>query len=164
MRNNFFWLNRTTLEEIAATPEDMERKFGQSFRDVLGQPASNAEWINAPNLFAVLGWPKRYWNVVGDAVSLYSGAERNAIDASLLAQERDRLADQIDRTGDVVRALVLAFIDEFNRHSLVEAEMFDAVEAATSLADLKARFAAITQISDRDAAQLKQVLRSKLDA
>jgi hypothetical protein len=64
----------------------------------------------------------------------------------------------------LVRALALMILDEFNAHTTVEAAMFAAVAAATSLADLKVRFAAVQQHPQRTQAQLINAIKAKLNS
>ncbi len=59
-------------------------------------------------------------------------------------------------------ALVLLILDEFNTHSTFEAAMLAAIAAATTLADLKTRMAAITVVPQRTQAQLIAAIKNKI--
>jgi hypothetical protein len=61
-------------------------------------------------------------------------------------------------------ALVDTIRDEFNRYSALVAAQSAAVAAATSLADLKTRWAAITLVPQRSLADLANVIRTKIGA
>lgn len=82
-------------------------------------------WIINPDLSAVTGFAPIYWTITGDVVTLQSPAERAATDAAIAAAQetaaRDDAKTQFDATLDPVskqtRAILNAFIDEFNRHS-----------------------------------------------
>lgn len=67
-------------------------------------------------------------------------------------------------TGKLCRAVVLVTLDEFNAHSTWEAALAAAVAAATSLANLQTRVAAITPIPQRTKAQLLAAMQAKIDA
>lgn len=84
---------------------------------------------------------------------------------SLTALQRARVkqlieTDKID--GALQRAVVLVMLDEFNRHADKHNEILSAVDAATSLADLKVRFAAINDYPQRTQQQLINALKSEL--
>jgi len=123
------WLNRTTKQHIARrSPRDMEAQFGGAFVDGSGNAQGNATWILQPDLSAVAGIPSKYWNIVGDVVSEMSGAEKSAVDQTLLDERRDNaVSGSIDSIESVVRALALATLDEINvlraQHSLADRTM-----------------------------------------
>jgi hypothetical protein len=96
-----------------------------------------------------------------------------AADTRWLAQQaKQRAAAQIDAgdtaAGDdasrALRALALMVLDEFNAHRTVEAAMFAAIDAASSLADLKTRMAAVQQVPQRTPAQLIAAIKAKINA
>ena len=47
------------------------------------------DWIHNPDISAVEGWPIKYWNIVGDVITLMSQAERDAADATEIETNRD---------------------------------------------------------------------------
>lgn len=140
-------LNRTTklLIESANTPD---------------YPV--AQWIHNPDLSAVQGWPSKYWIITGDVVTLMSQAERDAVDAAELNSSRDSTSNRMDDLEDIVRALGLCTVDLNNFMATTVKEILDAIDAATTLADLKSRIAAITDPPQRTGAQMKTQIRNKL--
>ena len=121
-----------------------------------------ADWIHNPDLSAVTGFDRRYWVVTGDAVTLMDEASRAALDAAAVEAARDALADQIDQTEDILRAVVLMTLDEFNAHSAKINALLTAIDNASSLAGLKTAVAAINDLPTRTAAQVKTAIRNKL--
>jgi hypothetical protein len=73
------------------------------------------------------------------------------------------IVDEQTGPADVLRAVLLVIIDELNLHALKINSILDAVDAATSLADLKTRIGAITDYPQRTAAQAKQAVKDKID-
>lgn len=140
-------LNRTTKQLITSA-------------NTVDYPVAN--WIIEPNLSAVTGFASKYWIISGDIVSLMDAPARAAVDAAELNAMRDAIAAELDRPEDVLRALTLVIMDELNRHSTLEEDIFAASAAATSLADFKTRMAAVTQIPQRTITDLKTALRNKL--
>lgn len=64
----------------------------------------------------------------------------------------------------VSRAVLLALVDELNLHALKVNAILDAVDASTSLADLKSRIALIADYPARTVAQAKASIISKIDS
>lgn len=143
-------LNRTTKQYIpsANTPD---------------YPA--AQWIINPNLSAVIGFDSRYWIITGDAVTLMSQAERDVVDATLIAARKDSISNDIDATHpSYQRALAEILIDEINNLRQKHNSMRTEILAATSLANLQSRITTnFAVMPDRTLAQLKTALRNKLD-
>ena len=108
-----------------------------SYVDLL-EPIAN--YIEMPDLSAVSGSPAKYWIITGDAVSLMTVGEMDAVDAAELSASRDALANEIDRNESYTRAFALLVLDELN--ALRAAHGFNA----------------------RTPAQLKTALRNKMDA
>lgn len=142
-------LNRTTKQHLTSvnTPD---------------YPTS--EWIIDPDLSAVVGWPVKYWIITGDNVTLADAPTRDAIDAAILAAERDDTADYIDTAERYERAFALVVLDEFNRQANRFNALLDAIDAATSLANLKATVGGINNLPVSTPADLKTALRAKLDS
>jgi len=82
--------------------------------------------------------------------------------AGVLGGYLDALTAYFDRLDDVARAAALAIMDEENRMKADVAAMAAAVAAATSLADLKTRFATIAFTPQRTASQIKAAIRARL--
>jgi len=158
------WLNRATKRLLAQTSSgDMERAFPPLvFHDAAGEPASNAEWIHAPDLAAVAGFPAKYWIVTGDAVTLMDQAERDAVDAALRESGRDSTVAQLDRAEDVLRAFMLAVLDELNTHAAKMNAILDAIDSGSTLAAIRTNIAAVADYPQRTAAQLRTAIRAKL--
>lgn len=72
------------------------------------------------------------------------------------------LVDSGVSTSEVLRGTFLVLVDELNNHALKINSILDAVDAATSLADLKTRIAAIADYPQRTAAQAKQAIKDKI--
>ena len=95
------WVHRTTKNLLkSVAPADL--------------PKSQANYIESPDLSAVEGEPSIYWNVVGDTVSLMSQAERDAVDAQALTDNRDSEAARMDDAGSLLHALMLVMLEELN--------------------------------------------------
>jgi hypothetical protein len=62
------------------------------------------------------------------------------------------------------RALAAVLLDELNLHALKHNAILDAVDAATSLADLKTRIAAIPDYPQRTLTQLITAIQNKINA
>jgi len=151
MLNN--WLNRITKQLILNTsPADMG----------VSEPVSNAEWIYDPDLLAVEGWPSHYWIITGDDVTLMDAAARATVDAVMLEAARDEIAAQLDSAEDIVRAFMLLVLDEFNAHALKTNSILDAIDTATTLAQVKSLIAAIPDYPQRTVQQIRDAIRDKL--
>lgn len=82
--------------------------------------------------------------------------------ANVLSSYQDGLTAYFDVLDNIHRAAALVVMDEDNRTKVDIASMASAVAAATSLADLKTRFAAISFTPQRTAAQIKSAIRARL--
>ena len=103
----------------------------------LAEPLAN--YIEGPDLSAVVGFSSIYWMLTGDVVTLANLAARDVIDAARLVAARDALADEIDQVESYSRAFALIVMDELNI--------------------LRAQHG----LADRTPAQLKTALRNRLD-
>ena len=103
----------------------------------LAEPLAN--YIEGPDLSAVVGFSSIYWILTGDVVTLANLAARDVIDAAILVAARDALADEIDQVESYSRAFALIVMDELN-----------VLRAQHGLAD-------------RTPAQLKSAIRARLD-
>lgn len=120
------WLHRTTKRQLRSVAS-------------ADLPEAIANYIEEPDLSAVVGQPVKYWLITGDVVSLVDVATQLAIDAALLVATRDALANDIDRNESFMKAFALVVLDEFN--------------------NLRSQHG----LSPRTIAQLKNAVRSKLD-
>jgi hypothetical protein len=79
---------------------------------------------------------------------------------------RARALEEVDREsaiGCFVRSVLFVAIDELNLHALKINSILDAMDAATSLADLKTRIAAIADYPPRTPAQARAAIKTKID-
>ncbi len=74
------------------------------------------------------------------------------------------LADDTVPQSKLMRALLVTLLDELNLHALKINSILDAVDAATSLADLKTRIAAVNDYPSRSMAQAITTIKSKINA
>jgi hypothetical protein len=121
-----------------------------------------AEWIINPDMSAVDGYSSQYWIITGDVVTLMDQTQRDAVDANAIEMTRDNTADVLEQPEAYPRAYALVALDELNAHALKTNAILDAVDAATTLADLKTRIAAITDYPQRTIQQMQNAVRSKL--
>lgn len=140
-------LNRTTREyrESANTPDF---------------PAD--QWIINPDLSAVAGVARKYWKILLDAVLAMTQAERDAVDAAEVTTRRDAAADALTQVEEVQRAFMLIVLDELNQRALKHNAVLDAIDAATSLSNLKAAVALIADYPARTESQLRTSIRNRL--
>ena len=94
------WVNRTTREFVQQTSSgEMERRFpAEVFHDAEGEPISNANWIHAPDLSVVAGFPNIYWIIIGDVISLMSQSERDAVDTAVETARRPRDRERVSNS------------------------------------------------------------------
>jgi hypothetical protein len=145
------WLHKTTKKILRGMHA------GQ-----LPEPASN--YIEDPSLDFVKDVPRKYWIISDFDVLPADSIQRIAIDNALLTAARDRLADEMDTLESYNRAFALLILDEFNDTSDTINEILDAIDGASSLADLQTTVSSIADRPNRTAAQLKTALRNKLDS
>ncbi len=121
-----------------------------------------AQWIIDPDMTAVVGYPSQYWIITGDVVTLMDAAARAQVDAAALNASRDSTAAVLNEPEAYPRGYALVALDELNAHALKVNSILDAVDAATTLADMKTRIAAITDYPQRTINQMQNAVRSKL--
>lgn len=97
------------------------------------------------------------WSAAADAT--YSARQAKTVAGSTFDAQQSAAAP--DRA---LIALVQLILDEFNAHSALEASLFAAIAAATSLADLKTRAAAVALVPQRTQAQLIAAIKAKITA
>ena len=134
------------------------------------------------------GVPQRFLRFRDGAVVRLSDAERKEItdaeaadaaqretDAAEAAAQREAAAaeaaaallameSELDNAERITKGLALTILDALNRISARIREGDAAVAAATSLADLKTRTAALSEVPSRTAAQLKEAVKAKVQA
>jgi hypothetical protein len=74
------------------------------------------------------------------------------------------LQSELDNAQLITKGLALTILDELNRITSRMRDFDAAVQAATSLADLKTRVAALSAIPARTAAQLKAAVKAKVES
>ncbi len=89
-------------------------------------------------------------------------AQRDAVDAAILNASRDNTAAVLAEPELYPRGYALVALDELNAHALKVNSILDAVDAATTLADLKTRVAAISDYPQRTIQQMQTAVRNKL--
>lgn len=122
------------------------------------------DWIINPNLDAVVGFRSAYWIITGDVVSLMTQPERDAVDAAELVANRDAEAAILEAVERIDRAFMLIVLDEFNAHANKINSLLDAMDASSSLADMKTRVGLIANYPQRTAQQLITSIRNRLGA
>ena len=84
------------------------------------------------------------------------------ITVALRAAASTQIATGTDADAKLKRAIVDVLKDELNLHALKINAILDAVDAATSLADLKTRITAIPDYPQRTLSQIKTAIETKL--
>lgn len=120
------------------------------------------DWIREPDLSAVVGWQSKYWIITGDVVTLADAAARAAIDAADLQTMRDAVVAQLDQTEDVLRAFMLAVLDELNAHAAKINAALSAIDSSTNYSSLKTNIGAVADYPARTVANLRAAVRAKL--
>lgn len=140
-------LNRTTREYLPSvnTPE---------------YPVE--DWIINPDMSATIGFPSKYWVITGDEVTVMNQAQRDAVDAAEVAARRDSIVARLDQAEALERAELKATLDEFNLHAAKFNALFAAIAAASSLANLQTRVAALGDYPTRTLANLRTAIRNNL--
>jgi hypothetical protein len=75
---------------------------------------------------------------------------------------RDGMATKLADSENILRALMLLILDEFNAHADMLNAMREAGRLATSIGDLRTRMAAINLYPTRTETQLRTAIRNKL--
>jgi hypothetical protein len=89
-------------------------------------------------------------------------AARDAVDANELEAQRDSVISQLGETEDVLRAFALIVLDVVNLHAVRVNGVKAALSTATSLADAKAKAAAIDDCPVYTIEQLIDAIRNRL--
>lgn len=140
----------------------LHRVTKQFLRSVHDPDYPEQDWIHNPDLSAVVGFDAKYWIITNDTVALMDQAARDAVDAVELEAKRDTEAAQLANLEGVLRAFMLIVLDEFNAHTNKENSMRDAMDASTSLADMKTRIGAIVDYPIRTEEQLRTAIRNRM--
>jgi len=133
------FLHRTTKEYFQSIPPDQ-----------LAEPIAN--YIDNPDMSAVVGVPSKYWQIIGDIVSEMDAGEKAVVDQAILDVQRDSLiAAQVDGLESVLRQLIKLTISEIN----ILRNQFN--ETTAEVPQLTT-----TTFADRTVEQFKNKLRSDL--
>jgi predicted NACHT family NTPase len=119
-------------------------------------------WIIEPDMSAVVGFGSQYWVITGDVVSLMTQQQRDAVDAAALETSRDAKAARMDDLEDELRATQMATNLGLNQTNARYNALLDAIDAAATLAALKTAAAAINNLPQRTAADVKAAVRAQL--
>lgn len=135
------YLHRTTKQYLTSTSPAS-----------LPEPLAN--YIDEPDLSAVVGVPNRYWVITGDVVTEMSQGEKDALDAQALSDSRDAvLQGEIDNLESILRQLTKLIVSELN----ILRQQFNTTTAETNqVTD--------TALADRTLAQVRAQLRNDLGA
>lgn len=144
-------LNTATLEMRASVNEAQA-------------PYSGDPWIviTRPQFDLLSTIPQQYRKWTGVAVEEMTGPEKAAADAARLQAELDSVMTVLDQQNDILRALVKLLVSEFNNHANKTNAILDAIDASSSLANLKTAVAGIKNHPTRTLAQLRQAIRNEL--
>ena len=93
------WLHRTTLSYLGSTSPN-------------SLPEDISNYIEAPDLSAVVGVAKKYWKVVGDIVSEMTQPEKAVVDAAELLAAQDAL--EAESLQGIIKAIIAALIKTIN--------------------------------------------------
>lgn len=143
------WLHRTTKEVLRSVPSAE-----------LPEPVAN--YIEEPDLSLLDTVPVKYIKIEGDDLVEMTRAEKNAVDAAELSTQRDAETAQFDAPESVIRALVLVLLDELNAHAATTNAILNAIDNATSLADLQTAIGAISNLPSRTPSQARTAIRNRL--
>lgn len=106
--------------------------------------------------------PQEYRKWITDHVEEMTAPEKAAVDLARLEALRDEVVQQVDELNNILRAFMLMVLDELNNHTQKINGILTAVDTANNFAEVKANYAAITDLPTRTAAQLRSALRAKL--
>ena len=74
---------------------------------------SAGDWFLNPDVSAVIGHPERYWSTPSDPAVLMSQAERDAVDAQIIDDQKDGELSKLN-AKDLLAAVALVMLDEIN--------------------------------------------------
>jgi hypothetical protein len=127
-------------------------------------PYDSPPWIvitrEQYNLWSVIPLQYRKW--VTDHIEEMSQPEKDSVDAALLQAQLDGVVQIVDQQGEILRAFMLMVLDEFNLHSTLSNGIKSAIDAGSTLAQIKTPVAALSPVPTRTAQQVRAALRAKL--
>lgn len=111
-----------------------------------------ANYIEEPDLSAVVGVPNQYWVITGDVVTEMSQGQKDALDAANLSDSRDAVIEgEIDNLEAVDRQMVQLLLRELN---IIRQQINTTTAESADLTN--------TALADRTLAQAKAQMRSDL--
>ena len=125
-------------------------------------------WKHGPDMSAVAGVAFHYWKSPPDWNAPNAGpmemtaGEKAAVDAASLTAQRDAAIVQLQQTEDVLRAFMLAVLDELNLHATKMNAILNAIDGSTNYATLKSGIAAVADYPARTESQLRTAIYAKL--
>lgn len=123
----------------------------------------SAPWLVIPEQNAAL-WqsiPPQYRKLAGDTIEAMTQAEKDAVDAAHRQAARDAVVAQFDRQEDISRAVALLLLDVSNRQANRFNALLNAIDAATTLANLKSAVASIQDLPIATERQLIDALKAR---
>jgi len=109
------------------------------------------------------GVPARHRKIVSESVVEMTPAEKDAVDADMLANERNSTAAAIEAPQSYEKAFAQIMLDDRNLLAQKITAILNAIDGAATLAQMKAAVALIPDPPQYTLAQLKTALRNKLD-
>lgn len=148
-------------EYALVDPSNDVREFRQNI-DLTAQTKAGYRWLPVERSTTGAGPVSEpaVTTVLADKVTVVTNFRAYTVQE--ISDQRDSIAGQFDGVDNIVRAAVLVIMDELNRHSTFHDNLKAAIAAATSLANLQTRIAAVNGIPQRTAADLKTAIRNKL--
>ena len=127
-----------------------------------------AGWVTLTraDALAALAIPQPYRKWTGSAVAEMTAPEKAVVDAARVQAAKDAAVAQVNGPDrpDLLRALALLVLDEFNAHATKMNALLTAIDNAASLGALKTAVATIADHPTRTVAQLKTALVAKMGA
>ena len=131
------------------------------------EPVGN--YIQDPDLTAVVGFPSIYWTITGDIVTLMTQGQRDAVDAAILADQITDEKTQAEVIHDLssadsraLRAVVLLLVDELNSLRTQWRDFQTVVDAAANLGAMKTGVAGLPTLNDRTYSQARTAIGNKI--
>jgi hypothetical protein len=105
--------------------------------------------------------PPQYRKLAGQAIEEMTAQEKAAVDAARVQAARDAVVAQFDRQEDISRAVALLLLDVSNRQAQRFNALLNAIDAATTLANLKSAVALIQDVPVATERQLIDALKAR---
>lgn len=150
------YLHRTSKQYLTSrSPADLDEQ--------------EANYIQDPDLSAVVGFPSIYWTITGDIVTLMTQGERDAVDAAILADQitdektqAEAIHDLTSADSRALRSIVLLLVDELNSLRTQWRDFQTVVDAAANLGAMKTGVAGLPTLNDRTYSQARTAIGNKI--